>query len=62
MEVYVATSYIGYCRKLSLPIGSMHDIDSSTIYVAQLLIPFKSACVQSAILFVEKKEPESYYS
>ena len=41
----------------------MQDIDSSTIYVAQLLIPFKSACVQmSAISFVAKKEAESYYS
>lgn len=55
--------YIGYCRNLSLPIGSMQDIDSSTIYVAQLLIPFKSACVQmSANSFVAKKEAESYYS
>ena len=63
VEICVATSYIGYCRNLSLPISSMHDIDSSTIYVAQLLIPFKSACVQtSAISFVAKKEAESYYS
>lgn len=63
VEICVATSYIGYCRNLSFPIGSMHDIDSSTIYVAQLLIPFKSACVQtSAISFVAKKEAESYYS